>query len=173
MRPFVTERLFSTFLKSNTTIKRAEYRYPQAVYEQKFGSQIGGFLYALSSVKNRALSASDDGKGVKPDDALRARVLKVVNDPALSRQYLDVIGGSAADLVRVLAGDAAPETSPLVPAFDVALKRLAADASLSRGDRITALVSRVDLARLGQPKDATRPTLPEALLKEMQKVTEK
>lgn len=115
----------------------------------------------------KALAASDDGKGVKPDDALRARVLQVVNDPGLSRLHMDVIGGSAADLVRVLAGDAAPESSPLVPVFDATLKRLAADATLSRGDRITALASRVELARLGQPKDAPKPVLPDALVKEV------
>lgn len=74
MRPFVTERLFSTFLKSNTTIKWAEYRYPQAVYEQKFGSQIGGFLYALSSVKNRALSANDDAQ-LKYWNRMRGKIL--------------------------------------------------------------------------------------------------
>jgi thiol-disulfide isomerase/thioredoxin len=115
----------------------------------------------------KALAASDDGKGVKPDDALRARVLKIVEDPALTRAHMDVIGNSAADLVRVLSGDATPEASPLVATFDTALRRLAADATLSRGDRITALVSRIDLARLGQPKDSTTPKLPESLLKDV------
>ncbi len=115
----------------------------------------------------KALAASDDGKGVKPDDALRERVMKVVNDPALARAHMDVVASNAADLVRVLAGDAAPETSPLVAPFDAALRRLAADATLSRGDRISALISRIDLARLGQPKDSTSPKLPDALLKDV------
>lgn len=115
----------------------------------------------------KALAASDDGKGVKPDDALRERVMKVVNDPALARAHMDVVANGAADLVRVLAGDAAPETSPLVAPFDAALRRLAADATLSRGDRVSALVSRIDLARLGQPKDAANPRLPDALLKDV------
>jgi thiol-disulfide isomerase/thioredoxin len=115
----------------------------------------------------KALAASDDGKGVRPDDALRARVLKVVGDPALARAHGDVIGNSAADLVRVLAGDATPEASPLAATFDSALRRLVADASLSRGDRVTALISRVELARLGQPKDDPNPKLPEALLKDV------
>lgn len=115
----------------------------------------------------KALAASDDGKGVKPDDALRERVLKVVQDPALTRVHLDVIANNAADLVKVLAGDAAPETSRLAAPMDAALQRLAADGALSRGDRMSALISRVQLARLGQPKDNVRPTLPAALLKDV------
>lgn len=113
----------------------------------------------------KALAASDDGKGVKPDAALRERVLRVVTDPALTRTHMDVVANSAADLVRVLSGDDAPERSPLVAQFDAALQRLAADATLSRGDRATALASRVELARLGVPKEQAQVQLPEALLK--------
>jgi thioredoxin-like negative regulator of GroEL len=115
----------------------------------------------------KALAASDDGKGVKPDAALRERVQRVLADPAATRRYMDVIGNSAADLVRVLAADAAPEASPLVPQFDAALQRLAADATLSRGDRQSATVSRIELARLGLEKDERHPTLPEPLLKDL------
>ena len=115
----------------------------------------------------KALAASDDGKGVKADAALRERVAGVLADPARSRLHIDVIAGSAADIVRALSDDGAAERTPLVDAFDVALRRLQADATLSRGDRLTALVSRIDLARLGQPKDAVTVTLPEALRQEV------
>ncbi len=115
----------------------------------------------------KALAASDDGKGVKPDAALRERVQRVVADPALARTHFDVVANYAADLVRVLAADDAPERSPLVAQFDAALQRLAADATLSRGDRASALGSRVELARLGLPKDEAKVTLPEALLKDV------
>jgi len=115
----------------------------------------------------KALAASDDGKGVKPDAALRERVLRVVADPALSRLHMDVIANSAADLVKVLAADGPPEQSPLVPAFDAALQRLAQDPTLSRGDRLSALVSRIDLARLGMEKSAVQVKLPEPLLKDV------
>lgn len=114
----------------------------------------------------KALAASDDGKGVKPDDALRERVLKVVNDPALTRQNADVIANGAADLLKALAGDGV-EASPLAAPFDAALRRLTADATLSRGDRLSALASRVEIARLGQGKDTLKPALPEALVREV------
>ncbi len=115
----------------------------------------------------KALSASDDGQGVKPDAALRERVQKVVADATLSRTHADVLVNNAADIVRVLAEGDAPEKSPLVPQFDAALQRLAKDASLSRGDRMSALISRIDLARLGLPKAEVHPKLPEALLKDV------
>ena len=115
----------------------------------------------------KALAASDDGKGVKPDAALRERVQRVLSDPALTRTHMDVIATSAADLVRVLSADEAPERSPLVATFDTALQRLAADATLSRGDRATALASRVELARLGVPKEQAQVKLPETLLKDV------
>lgn len=115
----------------------------------------------------KALAASDDdksGKGLKPDAALAQRVQRLLADPARSRAQMDVIGGSAADLVRALAGDGAPDKSPLVPAFDAALQRFVHDGTLSRGDRLMATISRIELARLGLPKDAVRVALPEPLL---------
>lgn len=115
----------------------------------------------------KALAASDDGKGLKPDAALRERVQKVVADPAQTRLHMDVIANSAADLVRVLAGDGAPDKSPLLPLFDSALQRLAADPTLSRGDRLSSLVSRIELARLGLEKSAVQVQLPEALLQDL------
>jgi hypothetical protein len=80
---------------------------------------------------------------------------------------MDVISSSAADLLRALSGDAAPEKSNLLPAFDAALQRLSQDGTLSRGDRLMALISRIELARLGQPKEAMQVSLPESLLKEV------
>jgi hypothetical protein len=69
--------------------------------------------------------------------------------------------------VRVLSADGAPEKSPLVPLFDAALQRLSNDPTLSRGDRQTAMASRVELARLGLPKGAVQVSLPEPLLKDV------
>jgi len=106
---------------------------------------------------------ADEGQGrVKADAALRERVRRVAADPALARRHADVFAGSAADLVRALA-EGAPDKSPLVPVFDSALQRLAADATLSRADRLGALGSRVELARLGSPEDAVKVELPAAL----------
>jgi thiol-disulfide isomerase/thioredoxin len=115
----------------------------------------------------KALAASDDGQGVKADDALRQRVQRVLADPAIARSMHGVLVYGAPAIVRALEDAASPRRAPLVAAFDAALARLQNDGTLSRGDRMDALIARVDLARLGQPKDETKPGLPEALVAEV------
>lgn len=115
----------------------------------------------------KALAASDEGKGVKPDAALKQRVLRVVGDAAQSRTHMDVLANGAAAIVKVLADDDDAERSALALQFDAALVRLQADPTLSRGDRASALIARVELARLGQAKAVTRPKLAPALVQEV------
>jgi thiol-disulfide isomerase/thioredoxin len=115
----------------------------------------------------KALAASDDGKGIKPDAALRQRVQNVLSDPALSRTHMDVLINGSTDIVKVLSSDDGADRAPLAAQFDAMLSRLQNDATLSRGDRVSALIERVDLARIGQPRDSTRPTLPSALVQEV------
>ena len=115
----------------------------------------------------RALAASDEGKGVKPDAALRQRVERVLGDAALSRTHKDVIATGAADIVKVLTSEDGADRTALAALADAALARLQADATLSRGDRVSALLSRIELARLGQAKDNTAPALPAPLVQEV------
>jgi hypothetical protein len=81
--------------------------------------------------------------------------------------HMDVLIGGASDMVKALTPDDSSERAALVAQFDAALARLQNDATLSRGDRVGALIERVGLARLGQPKDEAHPKLPEALLREV------
>ncbi|MDT7833685.1 thioredoxin family protein [Aquabacterium sp. OR-4] len=142
----------------------------------------------------KALAESDDGAGLKPDAALRSRVLAVLADGAASRAQMDVLVNFASDITKALAPEGAtaraPAASPLPPegasgpsgrpggterqklaaAFDTALQRLEADGSLSRADRLSALISRVQLARLDQAKDERAPRLPAALLQRVREV---
>jgi thiol-disulfide isomerase/thioredoxin len=115
----------------------------------------------------KALAASDDGKGLKPDAALAQRVARVLADAAQSRMHMDVLIGGASDMVKALTPEDSAERAPLVAQFDTALARLQNDATLSRGDRVGALIERVGLARLGQPKDEAHPKLPDALVREV------
>jgi thioredoxin-related protein len=114
----------------------------------------------------KALAASDDGKGIKPDAALRARLDKVLADPGAARRHMDILTGAAGGMVRVLSLEESPERAALAARFDAALARLQADATLSRGDRVGALIARVDVARVDQPKDAAAPALPPTLVRE-------
>ena len=115
----------------------------------------------------RALAESDDGKGLRPDAATRKRVQALLADGSASRTQMDLIVNAAPDITRALAPKPGTQRQALVAAFESALKRLQADTSLSRGDRLGALGARVELARLGQPKDQRQPKLPAALLAEV------
>ncbi len=121
----------------------------------------------------KALAASDDApaaKALKPDAALRQRVQQVLGSTALVRAHMDIVGGSAPDLVRVLEPEAGPARDALVAQFDAALVKLQADATLSRNDRMSALYSRVMLARLALPKDAVQVQLPAALTADVRQI---
>jgi thioredoxin-related protein len=115
----------------------------------------------------KALATSDDSKGVKPDAALRERVMRVLADSAQTRVHMDVLTNSASEMVRALEGDAEPAASALTLAFDAALQRLQSDMTLSRADRFGALAARVDLARIHQAKEAVQVKMPQALLQEL------
>ncbi len=112
----------------------------------------------------KALAESDDGKGIKPDAALRERVRKLLADPAATRAQMDVVVNAAPDITKALAPEPGTDRQALAGAFDAALQRLEADASLSRADRLGALIARVALARIDQPAKELKPRLPEALV---------
>ena len=115
----------------------------------------------------KALAESDDGKGLRPDAALRSRVTRLLASPAASRAQMDVLVNSAAEISKALAPEPGAERRALVAGMDAALRRLQADASLSRADRLNALGSRVLLARLDAPKAERQPRLAPALLQQL------
>ncbi len=116
----------------------------------------------------KALAASDDGQGVKADAVLRERVMKVLADPAASRTQMDVLTSSAPEITRAITSRAAGgQRAVVVVAYDKALRRLEADTTLSRADRMGALIARIELARIDLPKDAKTVKLPPPLLKDV------
>ncbi|MDT9001623.1 thioredoxin fold domain-containing protein [Paucibacter sp. APW11] len=115
----------------------------------------------------KALAANADGKSLKVDAALQTRVRALLGNAADARAQVDSLNYGASDIVRSLAPTAGAERNALIALYETALKRFEADATLSRADRLSALVARVDLARVDQPKDSTQPKLNAALLKEV------
>ncbi len=81
------------------------------------------------------------------------RVMRVLADPGQARTHMDVLGNNGAEIVRALTPPDNAARPKLLAAFDTALRKLEADATLSRADRLTALYARVELARIDQPKD--------------------
>ncbi|WP_395701644.1 thioredoxin family protein [Aquabacterium sp.] len=115
----------------------------------------------------KSLAASDDGKGLKPDNAVRERVRKLLADPVASRAQMEMLVNYAPDITRALAPDAGADRQAIAAAFDAALQRLEGDASLSRADRLSALAARVDLARVDLAKSERHPKISAALLKQV------
>ena len=100
-------------------------------------------------------SAAGNAAAPKFDANARARLLRVLASAPAARAHMDVLTNNATELVRAVSADASPERARLLGAFNTALKRLAADATLSRADRMTAVIAQVDLA-----KPASRPAPP-------------
>ena len=116
----------------------------------------------------KALAASDEGQGVRADAALRQRVMKVLADPAAARAQMDVLTNSATEIVRAITTqDAGGQRAAVLTANNGALRRLEADATLSRADRMGARIAQVDLARIDLPKEAKVVKLPAPLLKDV------
>lgn len=116
----------------------------------------------------KALAASDDGKGVMADAALRERVMKVLAEPAAARAQMDVLTNWPVEITRAITTRHAGGQRPAVlAAYNTALQRLEADPTLSRADRMGALLGRIELARMDTPDDATSVKLPAPLVKEV------
>ncbi len=98
--------------------------------------------------------------------AIKERVSRVLGDSAAARAQMDVLANEAPAIVRALSAEDTPERGTLVSRYEAALVRLQQDATLSRGDRLSALLARVQLAKLDSNGDAAKVALPEGLLKE-------
>jgi hypothetical protein len=61
LRPFVIERLFSSFLH-NTSLKHATYNHNIDHYHKKFGTLLGNHLFNLSNSKNQAINQKQPGQ---------------------------------------------------------------------------------------------------------------
>jgi thiol-disulfide isomerase/thioredoxin len=96
----------------------------------------------------KALVAADSKKPARVDAATRAAVIALLGDEARTHGQTDMVTNYAAEIVRALSAKGSADRGALVAAFDTALKRLEADAALSRADRMQALIAQVDLARI-------------------------
>ncbi len=110
----------------------------------------------------KSVGALSEGQAADPAQLPRLRA--VLADAAQARAQMDVLANEAPDLIKALAPAPGDARRQLVAEFDAALKRLNADATLSRADRLNALQGRIELARLDTPKDEPHPrTVPAAL----------
>ncbi|MEQ1684548.1 MAG: thioredoxin fold domain-containing protein [Burkholderiaceae bacterium] len=100
----------------------------------------------------KALAAADEKAPPQPDAAAQARLLTLLGDAKAARAHMDVLANYATDITRALSAKGTPQRTELLGAFEAALKGFEADTTLSRADRLTALMSRVALARMDAAK---------------------
>ncbi len=93
----------------------------------------------------KALAAAD-AQAPTQDASTRDRVLRLLSDPAAARPHADVLTNDAVEISRALASPGTPERERVEQVYDGALRTLQADATLSRADRLMALLARVQLA---------------------------
>lgn len=106
----------------------------------------------------KAWAAAPAQSGVR-DAAARERFLDVLRGAEASRVQMDVLAYNARELVGAFSAPRSPERQALAEAYDASLAGLANDVTLSRADRLSALVARVQLARLDAPKAELPPAL--------------
>jgi hypothetical protein len=111
----------------------------------------------------KALAAVDEKAPAQPDAAAQARLVALLADAKAARAHMDMLANYATDITRALSAKGTPQRAELLSAFEVALKRFEADTTLSRADRLTALASRVALARMDAARDEAV-KLPDALV---------
>jgi len=104
------------------------------------------WLKAVAARGGKDVAASAPRATPEPR-ATTDRLLVLLHDPVAARRQADVLENDAPSIVR--AASTGRDAQPLVAAFDAALRRLQADASLSRADRLGALDARVGLSRIG------------------------
>ncbi len=119
---------------------------------------------AASRLTLKAVVASALDQQALPDaHAALTRVSQILGDAAQARENFDVLVNYSAEMAPLLTRAGSTERGTLLAAWNAALDLFAADASLSKADRLTAMSAKLALAKLDLPKGAA-PKLDTALL---------
>jgi thioredoxin-related protein len=110
--------------------------------------------------------AAAGANGPRPDAAARERFLAVLRSGETSRVQMDVLANNAEALAKAFAPAGASGRSQVLEAFDASLAGLANDMTLSRTDRLSASIGRVQLARLDARKGMPA-SVPPALMSDI------
>jgi thioredoxin-related protein len=114
-----------------------------------------------SRLEIKALAAAAMAKGAKPrdDKATVDKVLHLLADPKIARDNFDVVVYFSSGISRAYTLPKSADRAKLNAAWNAALDRLVADASLSTGDRLSAVDAQITLAKRDDPKVALSPAL--------------
>lgn len=122
---------------------------------------------AASRLALKAMVAAALDKTAMPDaPAALARVQQILGDAPLARANFDVLVNYGDQIVTALTAVGSAQRNALLAAWNGALDKFAADSTLSTGDRLSAVSTKVALAKLGWSKTA-KTSLDLALLAEV------
>ncbi len=114
----------------------------------------------------RLARGAEEGDDPVLDDAAREEVtpalLAMLADPDLCRENVFDVTYRATSVVSLLTPEPGAERTALIEAWEQAAQRLEADEELSTDDRLTAVSTRMDLARLAAEEEDS--PLPAALV---------
>jgi len=125
----------------------------------------GSDVEATTRLWLKSVSELDSGKA---DPSQLPRLHALLTDPTQARGQMDVLTNGAPDLIKAFAPQPGRTRTALTADFDTALQQFCRDQTLSRADRLGALLSRVELARMDAPANEMHPsTIPAPLLAEV------
>jgi len=117
-----------------------------------------GVRLRLKALAARDAKPDASKPSAAPDEAGRAAVVALLGDANASREQTDMVTNYAAELVRAVSAPGTVGRKDVLAVYGSALKRLEADATLSRADRMQAVIAQVDLARIDEPAADAKPT---------------
>ncbi|MFZ6727590.1 thioredoxin family protein [Undibacterium sp. MH2W] len=104
-------------------------------------------LFSLATAEPSATS------GVKLDKAQAlAKLSKALSDPRVAHDNLDLVTGAAAELTAYLTAAQSSQRTTLVTVWNQALVKLSDDVTISKADRLGAVIAQVSLAKLDNAK---------------------
>ena len=110
---------------------------------------------AMADMKNKPEFARDLAAG---------RLLKILYNPKQTRENMDILTNSAADLTELVSDEGSVLRGQLQKGWELAMPRLISDTTISKADRLAAMSAQIAIARLAAPKGA----LPAELVKSVQ-----
>jgi thioredoxin-related protein len=114
----------------------------------------------------KGLAAAGDKAAPLTSEQL-STVMAVLTQSAAARAHADVLSNQAVELVRALQPQPGEARERVRTQLDGQLASLQSSTALSRADRVGALLARVELARMDEPKTALQPKMPAPLLTEV------
>ncbi|WAC75711.1 thioredoxin family protein [Roseateles sp. SL47] len=125
----------------------------------------GGDAQTTTRLWLKSISAMAPGSTAAPDQLPRLQA--ILKDPVQTLAQMGVLVERVPTFVQAFAPQKGERRASLIADFEVALTRLNKDETLSRADRLNALLSRVELARIDAARDEMRPAIPAPLLAEV------